>query len=331
MVRSRVYILLIVFLLVGMSFAIDASELLKHAMKTDPYFMQSFISYQQALDDYQRSLVYSSIKLDEISAELSFTRAKADLRSSMKSLIDRVVGGYFDILIQKIQLEILENNATITENDLADAQKLLEKGMVKESDVESISLNKEKTLVSIETAKENLKTSIENIFWYLGVDSTSITLPELNSLPDINENLCLSEDITIKQASLSVLRSSLELDQLVSASEYDTTEAKRNLNIAKLSYETTYHQRKNAIESTFYNLEIWKKELENLNKEYSLIEEELQEIKEKYEKGLADENDVLQKKNNLLSKQREILQKQKDIVTNYLKLMVDCGLFDDVR
>ncbi len=329
--KLRFYFLVAVVFLFGVSFAVDATALMEYAMEKDISFKQSYITYQQAVDDYQRSLVYSSTKLDEISAELSFTRAKADLRSSMKSLIDRVVGGYFDILIQKIQLEILENNATITENDLVDAQKLLEKGMVKESDVESISLNKEKTLINIETAKKNIETSIKNIFWYLGVDSTSITIPELNPLPNINENLCLSEDIIIKQASLSVLRSSLELDQLVSASEYDITKAKRNLNIAKLSYETTYHQRKNAIESTFYNLEIWKKELENLKKEYSLIEEELKEIKEKYEKGLADENDVLQKKNNLLSKQREILQKQKDIVTNYLKLMVDCGLFDDVR
>ena len=323
--------LLMVFIFATFAFSIDAETLLWLAMENDPIFQQASITYMQAADDYQRSIIYSSTKLDAINAEITFLKAKLDLRNSLKSLIDRIIGGYFDALLQKLQVEIAENEQKIASNQLEDIQKLYEKGMANDLDVKSAKISKEKASLNLETAKRSLNDTIEDLFWYLGIDSTDITLPVLSATPEISLEYCLANDLTLKQASLSVTRASLQLEQLINASEYEISKAKRDLKIAKLAYKTTYHQKVNALSSSLENLSSAQKELNSLKEDLSVIQAELNDLMKKLEKGLVDENQVLKKKSSLLTKKKEILQKIKEIVLSYLKLMVDCGILNIER
>jgi len=61
MVRLRLFLLLLTALVALSAFSVDAQKLVEYAVKNDITFQQSYLTYQQAVEDYQRSMIYSSI------------------------------------------------------------------------------------------------------------------------------------------------------------------------------------------------------------------------------------------------------------------------------
>jgi len=331
-VRAKLTVLIAVLLILASGLmAVDLKELLNGARQSDPDFLDAVESHQQAQDDYDKQMISASTERDKIDVEITFLSAQKSYRSSLLKFYQNLVGMYYDVLGDILDLQIKDNSLKMAQTDLNERKQLYQKGLVVGEDVKEASITYLQAELDEEEAEFALKSELEELKWRTGLDidrdqihllPTSLPAPdELN----VSSTTYMEENLDVRTAELTLKRAKMDLDSLTNASRYDVNKAKRALSSAERQLSLTKHNASVDLQEKLFRLDDLYNRLVLAKESWEVQKSRFEVTKTKYEKGLISEKDLLTAKNQLLSKSRTYFQSERSYILALIEFLLDCG------
>lgn len=338
MKAKRVVVLLLVSVIfIGSLMAMDLKEFVETAKQRDMEFLEAMETYQQAKDDYDKAMVSAVTELDKINAEITLLNSEKTYRNSVLKLYQNVLGTYYSLISDLLDLRIQENTLKIAGMDLDEQTQLYQKGLAVEEDLKDASITYRQAVLDKAAAEFTLGNDLEELKWRTGIElkSDQITFEALY-LPDITEielstDTYLKDNLDIKISELNLKRAKLNLDSLTSASQYEVNKAKRSLTSAERSRESTIHSVSLILQEQLFNLgDLYERYL--LAKEsWDVQKSRFENTKAKYEKGLISEKELLSAENQLLSKARAYFQSERSYLLALIEFLLNSGYDEPLK
>jgi len=311
--------------------AMDLKELLNGARQNDPDFLDAVENYQQAQDDHDKQMISASTERDKVNVEISFLNAQKSYRSSLLKFYQNLVGMYYGIFDDILDLQIKDNNLKTAKIDLGEKTQLYQKGLVVEEDVREASITYLQAELDKNAAEFALKSDLEELKWRTGLDldkdqfyllPTSLPTPGELKVSTITY---MEKNLDVRTAELNLKRAKMDLDSLTSASQYDVNKAKRALSSAERQLSLTKYNASADLQGKLFNLDDLYNRLVLAKESWEVQKSRFEVTKTKYEKGLISERDLLTAENQLLSKARAYFQSERSYILALMEFLLDYG------
>jgi len=331
-VKAKLTVLFAMLLILANALiAVDLKELLIGAKQNDPDFMDAVENYQQAQDDYDKQMISASTERDKVDVEITFLNAQKSYRSSLLRFYQNLVGMYYDVLGDILDLQIKDNNLKIAQADLDEKTQLYQKGLVVEEDVKEASITYLQAELDKEAAEFTLKSDLEELEWRTGlnIDRDQIhLLPTSLPAPDelnVSTTTYMEKNLDVRMAELNLRRAEMNLDSLTKASQYDVNKAQRAFSSAERHLYLTKHNASVDLQEKLFNLDKLYNLLVLAKESWEVQKSRFEVTKTEYEKGLISEEVFLTAENQLLSKSRTYFQSERSYILALTEFLLNCG------
>ena len=309
-------------------FSVSLTDIINSARENDREYLIAVETYEQAVEDHEKSLIEAKTEREKLIAEQSFLNSKKSYRNSLLKFYQDIVTLYYSAIDQMLDLKIKENSLKLAEMDLNDKKTLHERGIITYEELEDASISYEKAKLDLEKTNFEYEKTLEDLKWRTSISadvfSTSTLILSPDELPSSRTFLESDLDVKIKEIALEVAKLNLEMAE----SSYDTEKAERELKNARRQLDIARRNSMRNYEEKVFNLKYLYENLLIARRAYELERKNLENARKKYEKGIISEKEYMISLNQLLSKERALFQAEKSYMLSLIDFLINSGLED---
>ena len=309
-------------------FSVSLTDIINSARENDREYLIAVETYEQAVEDHEKSLIEAKTEREKLIAEQSFLNSKKSYRNSLLKFYQDIVTLYYSAIDQMLDLKIKENSLKLAEMDLNDKKTLHERGIITYEELEDASISYEKAKLDLEKTNFEYEKTLEDLKWRTSISadvfSTSTLILSPGGLPSSCTFLESDLDVKIKEIALEVAKLNLEMAE----SSYDTEKAERELKNARRQLDIARRNSMKNYEEKVFNLKYLYENLLIARRAYELERKNLENARKKYEKGIISEKEYMISLNQLLSKERALFQAEKSYMLSLIDFLINSGLED---
>jgi len=309
-------------------FSVSLTDIINSARENDREYLIAVETYEQAVEDHEKSLIEAKTEREKLIAEQSFLNSKKSYRNSLLKFYQDIVTLYYSAIDQMLDLKIKENSLKLAEMDLNDKKTLHERGIITYEELEDASISYEKAKLDLEKTNFEYEKTLEDLKWRTSISadvfSTSTLILSPGGLPSSRTFLESDLDVKIKEIALEVAKLNLEMAE----SSYDTEKAERELKNARRQLDIARRNSMKNYEEKVFNLKYLYENLLIARRAYELERKNLENARKKYEKGIISEKEYMISLNQLLSKERALFQAEKSYMLSLIDFLINSGLED---
>jgi len=309
-------------------FSVSLTDIINSARENDREYLIAVETYEQAVEDHEKSLIEAKTEREKLIAEQSFLNSKKSYRNSLLKFYQDIVTLYYSAIDQMLDLKIKENSLKLAEMDLNDKKTLHERGIITYEELEDASISYEKAKLDLEKTNFEYEKTLEDLKWRTSISadvfSTSTLILSPDELPSSRTFLESDLDVKIKEIALEVAKLNLEMAE----SSYDTEKAERELKNARRQLDIARRNSMKNYEEKVFNLKYLYENLLIARRAYELERKNLENARKKYEKGIISEKEYMISLNQLLSKERALFQAEKSYMLSLIDFLINSGLED---
>ena len=309
-------------------FSVSLTDIINSARENDREYLIAVETYEQAVEDHEKSLIEAKTEREKLIAEQSFLNSKKSYRNSLLKFYQDIVTLYYSAIDQMLDLKIKENSLKLAEMDLNDKKTLHERGIITYEELEDASISYEKAKLDLEKTNFEYEKTLEDLKWRTSISadvfSTSTLILSPDGLPSSRTFLESDLDVKIKEIALEVAKLNLEMAE----SSYDTEKAERELKNARRQLDIARRNSMKNYEEKVFNLKYLYENLLIARRAYELERKNLENARKKYEKGIISEKEYMISLNQLLSKERALFQAEKSYMLSLIDFLINSGLED---
>ena len=311
-------------------FSVSLTDIINSARENDREYLIVVETYEQAIEDHEKSLIEAKTERERLMAEQSFLNSKKSYRNSLLKFYQDIVTLYYSAIDQMLDLKIKENSLKLAEMDLNDKKTLHEKGIITYEELEDASISYEKAKLDLEKTNFEYEKTLEDLKWRTSIStdvlSTSTLILSPDELPSSRTFLESDLDVKIKEIALEVAKLNLEMAK--TESSYDIEKAERELKNARRQLDIARRNSMKNYEEKIFNLKYLYENLLIARRAYELEKKNLENARRKYEKGIISEKEYMVSLNQLLSKEKALFQAEKSYMLSLIDFLINSGLED---
>jgi len=321
---------LIVLCLTTLLFSVSLIDIIYNARKNDREYLIAVETYEQAIEDHEKSLIEAKTEKEKLIAEQSFLNSRKSYRNSLLKFYQDIVTLYYLAIDQKLDLKMKENSLKLAEMNLSDKKALYEKGIITCEELEDASISYEKARLDLEKATFEYEKTLEDLQWRANIPtdvlSTSTFILPINEIPSSRTFLENDLDVKIKEISLEIAKLNFEMAK--TESSYNLEKAERELKNARRQLDIAKRSSMRNCEEKIFNLKYLYENLLIAKKAYELEKRNLENARKKYEKGIISEREYIISVSQLLSKEKALFQAEKNYMLSLIDFLINSGFED---